>query len=43
MSTAHEGPLARSVTAQLAARIRAKILSGAYPPGSALRQDSIAA
>ena len=29
--------------AQLAARIRAKILSGAYAPGSALRQDGIAA
>ncbi len=43
MSAAAEAPLARSVTAQLTARIRAKILSGAYPPGSALRQDSIAA
>ena len=43
MSLTHEAPLARSVTAQLAARIRAKILSGAYPPGSALRQDTIAA
>jgi DNA-binding GntR family transcriptional regulator len=31
------------VTAQLASRIRAKILSGVYPAGSALRQDSIAA
>ena len=28
---------------QLAARIREKILSGAYPPGAALRQDGIAA
>lgn len=36
-------PLARTVTSQITARIRAKILSGAYPPGSALRQDTIAA
>jgi DNA-binding GntR family transcriptional regulator len=36
-------PLARTMTAQLTARIREKILSGAYPPGSALRQDTIAA
>jgi DNA-binding GntR family transcriptional regulator len=43
VSAVPESPLARSVTAQLAARIRAKILSGVYPPGSALRQDSIAA
>lgn len=43
MSAVAEAPLARGVTAQLAARIRAKILSGVYPPGSALRQDSIAA
>jgi DNA-binding GntR family transcriptional regulator len=43
VNAAAESPLARSVTAQLTARIRAKILSGAYPPGSALRQDSIAA
>jgi DNA-binding GntR family transcriptional regulator len=43
VATTDDAPLARTVTAQLAARIRAKILSGAYPPGSALRQDSIAA
>jgi DNA-binding GntR family transcriptional regulator len=40
---APEAPLSRSVSAQLTARIRARILSGRYPPGSALRQDSIAA
>jgi DNA-binding GntR family transcriptional regulator len=38
-----EPPLSRSVSAQITARIREKILSGRYPPGSALRQDSIAA
>jgi DNA-binding GntR family transcriptional regulator len=43
VSAVPESPLARGVSAQLAARIRAKILSGVYPPGSALRQDSIAA
>ena len=42
-AAAHEAPLSRTMPAQLAARIRAKILSGAYPPGSALRQDGIAA
>ncbi|HET7757010.1 MAG TPA: GntR family transcriptional regulator, partial [Steroidobacteraceae bacterium] len=36
-------PLARTMTAQLTARIREKILSGAYAPGAALRQDTIAA
>lgn len=40
---AEDAPLARTMPAQLAARIREKILSGAYPPGSALRQDGIAA
>ena len=40
---APDAPLTRTMTAQLAARIRAKILSGVYPPGAALRQDSIAA
>jgi DNA-binding GntR family transcriptional regulator len=38
-----DAPLARTMPAQLAARIREKILSGVYPPGSALRQDGIAA
>lgn len=38
-----EPPLSRSVSAQITARIREKILSGRYPAGSALRQDSIAA
>jgi DNA-binding GntR family transcriptional regulator len=36
-------PLARTMTGQITARIREKILAGAYPPGSALLQDSIAA
>src|ERR1700720_2205812 len=36
-------PLARTVSAQIRIRIREKILSGAYPPGSQLLQDSIAA
>ncbi len=36
-------PLARTMTGQIAARIREKILMGAYAPGSALLQDSIAA
>lgn len=36
-------PLSRTMSAQITARVREKILSGAYPPGSALRQDSIAA
>jgi DNA-binding GntR family transcriptional regulator len=41
--TPEEAPLSRSMSAQLSDRIRAKILSGAYPPGAALRQDVIAA
>jgi DNA-binding GntR family transcriptional regulator len=35
--------LTRTMPGQLAMRIREKILSGIYPPGSALRQDGIAA
>jgi DNA-binding GntR family transcriptional regulator len=42
-TTAEDAPLTRTMPAQLAARIREKILSGIYPPGSALRQDGIAA
>src|SRR5579872_587062 len=37
------GPLARTMTGQITALIREKILAGTYPPGSALLQDSIAA
>ncbi len=40
---AAEVPLSRTVSGQLRARIREKILSGAYAPGSQLLQDSIAA
>jgi DNA-binding GntR family transcriptional regulator len=36
-------PLARTMTGQIAARIREKILTGTYAPGSPLLQDSIAA
>ena len=36
-------PLARTVSGQIKVRIREKILSGAYAPGSQLLQDSIAA
>lgn len=36
-------PLARTMTGQITARIREKILAGVYAPGSALLQDSIAA
>ena len=36
-------PLTRTMSGQITARIREKILSGAYPPGSALLQDAIAA
>jgi DNA-binding GntR family transcriptional regulator len=36
-------PLSRTISAQIRVRIREKILSGAYPPGSQLLQDSIAA
>jgi DNA-binding GntR family transcriptional regulator len=42
MSAVQE-PLSRTMSAQLRARIRAKILSGAYAPGTQLLQDSIAA
>ena len=35
-------PLARTVSGQIRVRIREKILSGAYAPGSQLLQDSIA-
>jgi DNA-binding GntR family transcriptional regulator len=36
-------PLLRTMSGQIVTRIRDKILSGAYAPGSALLQDSIAA
>jgi DNA-binding GntR family transcriptional regulator len=36
-------PLARTMSGQITARIREKILSGAYPPGAPLLQDVIAA
>jgi DNA-binding GntR family transcriptional regulator len=36
-------PLIQSMTSQLIVRFRDRILSGAYAPGSALRQDSLAA
>ena len=36
-------PLLRTMSGQIATRIRDKILSGAYAPGAALLQDSIAA
>jgi DNA-binding GntR family transcriptional regulator len=36
-------PLAKTMTGQITVRIREKILSGAYPPGSALLQDFLAA
>jgi DNA-binding GntR family transcriptional regulator len=36
-------PLVRTMTGQIAARIREKILTGTYAPGAALLQDSIAA
>jgi DNA-binding GntR family transcriptional regulator len=36
-------PLIRSMSGQITARIREKILNGVYPPGSALLQDVIAA
>jgi DNA-binding GntR family transcriptional regulator len=36
-------PLVQSMTSQLIVRFRDRILSGAYAPGSALRQDSLAA
>ncbi|HYL70847.1 MAG TPA: GntR family transcriptional regulator [Candidatus Dormibacteraeota bacterium] len=42
MSAAEE-PVSRTVSAQIRVRIREKILSGAYAPGSQLLQDSIAA
>jgi DNA-binding GntR family transcriptional regulator len=42
-STRMEQPLTRTMSAQITARIREKILSGAYAPGSALLQDAIAA
>jgi DNA-binding GntR family transcriptional regulator len=35
-------PIARTMSGQITARIREKILSGAYAPGSALLQDAIA-
>ena len=38
-----EEPLSRTISAQITARIREKILSGAYAPGSSLLQDAIAA
>jgi len=37
------GPIVRTMSSQVAARIREKILSGSYEPGMALLQDSIAA
>src|SRR5579864_5738477 len=36
-------PLIRTMSGQITDRIREKILTGAYPPGSALLQDVIAA
>jgi DNA-binding GntR family transcriptional regulator len=36
-------PLARTVTGQITARIREKIITGTYAPGAPLLQDSIAA
>ncbi len=36
-------PLARTMSSQIALRIRDKILAGVYAPGAALLQDSIAA
>ena len=36
-------PLARTMTGQITARIREKIITGTYAPGSPLLQDSIAA
>jgi DNA-binding GntR family transcriptional regulator len=36
-------PLVQSMTSQLIVRFRDRILSGIYAPGSALRQDSLAA
>jgi DNA-binding GntR family transcriptional regulator len=41
--SAAEAPLSRTVSAQIRVRIREKILSGAYAPGSQLLQDAIAA
>lgn len=41
--SAAEQPLARTMSGQIRVRIREKILSGAYAPGSQLLQDSIAA
>ena len=38
-----EQPLSRTMSAQITLRIREKILSGTYAPGSALLQDAIAA
>ena len=38
-----ERPLSRTMSGQITARIREKILAGDYSPGSALLQDSIAA
>ena len=38
-----EAPLTRTMSGQITARIREKILSGAYAPGAALLQDVIAA
>ena len=43
MSTRMEEPLSRTISAQITTRIREKILSGIYAPGSALLQDAIAA
>jgi DNA-binding GntR family transcriptional regulator len=36
-------PLVQSITSQLIVRLRDRILAGDYPPGSALRQDTLAA
>jgi DNA-binding GntR family transcriptional regulator len=35
-------PLVQSMTSQLIVRFRERILAGTYPPGSALRQDTLA-
>ena len=43
IETKSEEPLTRTMSGQITARIREKILSGAYAPGSSLLQDAIAA
>ena len=43
MGTQAAKPLVRTMSAQLTERVRARIVSGAYAPGSALPQDALAA